>query len=148
MERHRRNLLKGGLESLSQKDLSNNRPGRLLNKLRVPFQHPLARSVATQSSLAFFIFFFHLGKQRTVFAHQHPEKPQALMGFWQGDRGKRIFSLQSRIRKPLLPASLGPFLLEIESYMEPTKGVTVFYFTCVCGVYKYAFSHVCRCTCT
>lgn len=53
MERHRRNLLKGSLESLSQRDLSNNRPGRLLNKLPVPFQHPLARSIATQSSLAF-----------------------------------------------------------------------------------------------
>lgn len=114
MERHRRNLLKGGLESLSQKDLSNNRPGRLLNKLRVPFQHPLARSIATQSSLAFLFFiFFHLGKQSTVFAHRHPEKSQVLMGIWQGERGKKIFSLQSRIRKPLLPASLGPFLLEI-----------------------------------
>lgn len=93
MERHRRNLLKGGLESLSQNDLSNNRPGRLLNKLHVPFQHSLARSVATQSSLTF-LFFPSWQAEHCVCSSAPGEAPGSYGVLAEGQRQEDIFSAE------------------------------------------------------
>lgn len=110
MERHRKHLLQGGLENLSERDVSNNRPGRLLNKLLCFFSAFLGQIHWHSKASCLFPLCWEAEHHVCPFASW--EAPGS-HGIRQGDRGRKTFWLQSRGGIPLSSTIPGPLQIEV-----------------------------------